>query len=430
MNVPALLLLVALRQPAETLALPALQAEAERRDPRAAQLALEAARSALRQRNLAAERLPRLSISGEGSYQSAVPGLPPELVQRLGGRSPLTPPKDRYQATVAADQMLYDGGSLTRRRGLERARLAEAQAGVRAALVSVRDEVNAAFFAALFAQERDAQLAAAAEALDARLAQLRARRRAGAALPGDTAAVRAELLRLGQQRAEAAADRRSAIAVLGALVGRPLSECGALLAPDLAAAVRAARAAGDSAARDRPEYERFARTRARLAREADVAATATRPRVSAFGQGGYGRPGLNVLGDELQPFAIGGVRVQWPVVDWRASRRDQEALRLQQRTVDTEEAAFRERIARAVQDELAALDRLEGALAVDDTIVALRERVEFEARRQLEEGALTAAEYVSRRNDVTEARLARSAHRVELARARAAYLTTLGVPLR
>ena len=121
--------------------------------------------------------------------------------------------------------------------------------------------------------------------------------------------------------------------------------------------------------------------------------------------------------------------MQWPFLDWGTARREGEMLRLQQRVVDTEEAAFTERLARSVQDELAAVDRLARALAVDDTIVSLRERVEFEARRQLEEGALTAAEYVSRRNEVTAARVARAARGVELARARAAYLTALGVAL-
>jgi outer membrane protein TolC len=406
-----------------------VQAEAERRDPRAAQDALLAAASTLRDRSLAAERLPRVTAGAEGTYQTDVPGFPAALAQRLGG-APFAPPKERWQATVSADQLLWDGGALARRRSVERARLAESQAGVRAAVFPAREEATGAYFAALLAQERGAQLRVAAADLESRLALVRARFRAGAALPGDTAALRAELLRLAQQEEEADADRRAALAVLGALVGRSLGDGQPLAVPDLATAVRAARDAGAAdAARGRPEYARFASTRERLAREAAVAAAATRPRVSAFAQGGVGRPGLNLLGDEVKPYAIGGVRVQWPFMDWGSSRRDAEALRLQQRVVDTEEAAFTERLARSVQDELAAVDRLERARAMDDTIVALRERVEFEARRQMEEGAITAAEYVSRRNEFTTARLARAARDVELARARAAYLTALGVAL-
>ncbi len=426
----ALLALAALQPPRDTLTLGALQAEAVQRDPRAAQTALQATASALRDRNLAAERLPRVSAHAEGTYQSDVTGFPVQFASIPGVNVPPPPPKGRYQATLNAEQLLWDGGALARRRMVERARLAEAQAGVRAALFPAREEVTGAFFAALLAQEHGAQLRVATTDLEARLAMVRARHRAGAALPGDTAALRAELLRLSQQQDEAEADRRTALAVLGALVGRPIATDAALALPHLAPAMRAAGSVGvDSAARGRPEHARFAATRERLAREADVAAAATRPRVTAFAQGGFGRPGLNFLEDELRAFALGGVRVQWPFLDWGNARRDQEALRVQQRVVDTEEAAFTERLARGVQDELAAVDRLERALAVDDTIVALRERVEFEARRQLEEGTLMAADYVSRRDEVTTARVARAARTVELARARAAYLAALGIAL-
>jgi len=43
---------------------------------------------------------------------------------------------------------------------------------------------------------------------------------------------------------------------------------------------------------------------------------------------------------------------------------------------------------------------------------------------------VTAADYVSRQSDAVNARLSRVAHRVQLAQARAHYLTTLGLEVR
>jgi outer membrane protein TolC len=47
---------------------------------------------------------------------------------------------------------------------------------------------------------------------------------------------------------------------------------------------------------------------------------------------------------------------------------------------------------------------------------------------QHDEGAITTDDYVESRTNVLEARLTLQRHRVELAQARATYLTTLGLP--
>jgi len=51
-------------------------------------------------------------------------------------------------------------------------------------------------------------------------------------------------------------------------------------------------------------------------------------------------------------------------------------------------------------------------------------------RQPFAEGVITSAEYVDRETDVLAARLARAGHRVELAQARAHYLTLIGLEVR
>jgi outer membrane protein TolC len=76
------------------------------------------------------------------------------------------------------------------------------------------------------------------------------------------------------------------------------------------------------------------------------------------------------------------------------------------------------------------MDRLEATLATDDRIIALREQVERETRARLQEGVVTAAEYVTRNSELLQARLARATHRVALVQARAHFLATLGLEIR
>jgi outer membrane protein TolC len=401
----------------DTLRLAALQDAATQRDPRAAQALMQARATELRLRNLDVERLPRLELRGEATRQSEVASIPITLPDV----DVPVPPKNRYEAALEAQVTLYDGGVLGGRRDVERARLQAAQAQLSAQLYPLRMEVTEAFFAAFLLQSRVAEVGTLMDDLEARLTMVRAQVRAGAALPGDTAVLRAELLSAAQQRAELAADRRAALAVLSRLTGRAMGEGDVLALPELGG-----RVGTDDAPGAHPQLAVFAAERERLTREEALVRARTQPQVAAFGQLAYGRPGLAQFREDLHEYWMGGVRVRWQPWDWGAAGRERQVLQVQRQIVDTEEAAFTDRLRREVQDELQAVDRLREALAADDRIVALREQVERQARAQLEEHAITAAAYVDVRTDLQEARIARQRHRAELARAQARYLTTLG----
>jgi outer membrane protein TolC len=409
----------------DTLRLGELQAEAVRRDPRARQLGLLAAQDELRRRDLDAERLPSLALHALGQYQSDVVTLPFQLP---GGAAAPTPPHDSYDASLAARQPLYDP---TRgpRREVDRARLAESQARVRASLFTLRQSVNEAYFTALLIESQRAEVETGIADLEAQLGTARQRERQGAALPSEVATLRAELLRRRQSVADLTASRAAALAVLGQLVGREVAVTDALALPDLRAEVAAARGALGEL-RSRPEYEQFARSRELLGRQQAAVAAADRPRLSAFGRTGYGRPGLNPLAADFDAYWLAGVQVEWSPWRWGASERERETLALQAQIVATEEAAFTESVRRGVAADLAAIDRLEGTLAADDEIIALRQEVLRETRLRFGEGVITSAEYVDRETDLLAARLARASHRVELARARARFLTLVGIEVR
>ena len=408
----------------DSLQLAALYTEAAQRDPRQRQIQLQAAQSELRLRNIAAERFPIVAAEGQAQYQSDVTTVP----TGIGGLRPVSPPHDTYDARLTAQEQIYDP-TRAPRRAVERAQLTEAQAQVRTTLFGLRPEVNEAFFSAAALQERMVQLEATIADLEARQREAGARVREGASLPSDTSSIDAVILQRRQDVAELRANRRAALARLAQIVGRDLDERNVLVLPDLAAAVTQARASVPEL-RARPEYQEFAGTRERIARQSDVIASNERPKVSAFARAGYGKPGLNQLSNTFDSYWLAGVQVQWSPWSWGAVDREREALTLQQQIVAANEAAFTESLRRAIQADLANIDRLEGTLALDDRIIALRDRIEREARVRLQEGAITSAEYTDRNSELLQARLARASHLVELTQSRARFLTTLGLEVR
>ena len=424
---------VASAQP-DSLRLADVRAAAAEADPRGAQPELLARASRLRLEALRAGRLPSLALSGQATLQSDVPSLPLTLPD---GASP-APPKEQVRAQVEADWAVYDGGRTALQSELERTRLAEQAAGVAVTLYGLREAATESFFGALLLGAQAETLGLAAQDLDAQVALLRRRAAEGAALASEAAGAEAELIRVRQRQAEAEASRRAALAVLADLTGLDIPPEAPLALPDLGALVARALDAGavvddEDAAdalelTDRPEFERLARTRERAEAEARLAASATRPSVSVFGQAGVGRPSpFDFLSDELKPFALAGVRLRWAPVDWGRSRREAGAARLQASIAQTEADALARQLRRSVEADLAELDRLAGVGADDARVIALREEVLRVARRQLEEGVLLAPAYVDALTDLAEARLVAARHRIELARAQARLLSTFGL---
>jgi outer membrane protein TolC len=406
----------------DSLPLGALQDSAVLRDPRGRELALLTAQSRLRLQNLTAERRPTLSLGGQAQYQSDVARIPITLP---GGVKVPTPPHDTYDAHLAAGQRLYDP-SIGARRSVEDAQLAESQARLRATLFPVRQNVSEVYFAALRAQSQLAELQAAITDLEAQLRVAIARVREGTALPSEEKTIRAELLKRRQSVAELSSSRHASLIVLADLTGMRLNSETILRAPDLATEVAQAR--GSLAdLRSRPEYEQFARARAALEQQERAQGAKDRPRVSAFGRAGYGRPGLNPLSDNFDSYWLAGLQVQWTPWTWGTTRREKELLALQRQIISAEEQQFTDNLRRSTEQDLASIDRLEVALTEDDQIIALREDIAAETRSRFNEGVVTSAEYVDRQTDVLSARIARALHRAELAQARARFLNTLGI---
>lgn len=394
-------------------------------DPRAREFALQSEQTDLRLRNIQVERLPTVTALGMSQYQSDVPRAPFSLPN---GQAIFTVSKDTYDLSVRVDQRLFDPTHQPRA-ALAEADRAASDARLRTTLYSVRDDVNTAFFTVALLQQQIGALGATLDDLEARSREMTARVREGTALAAESDVVEAAILQYRQQDAELRANRAAALARLSSLTGQPIAPDAELAVPDLAGAVGQARASLETL-RARPEYDQFARVRDQTARQQDVASASERPQLSAFGRAGYGRPGLNFINDQFETYALAGVQLQWKGWTWGSAARERQAIGLQGAIVSAEEAAFAQRLHRAADTELTTIDRLASTLPLDDRIVALRQSVDGVTRIRLNESAITASEYLDRHAELLGAQFAQARHRVELAQARAALLTMLGLEVR
>lgn len=416
----------------DTLRLAELIAEAQAVDPRSREFALNDSSARLRIDNLRTDRLPVLSLGADAGYQSEVVDIP------VMGADIQPPPNERYEARIRGDWSIWDGGATGARQASLAAGLAREQATLRADLHQLRTLVADAFFAILLLQEQTAETELWVEDLNARLDEARAQVQEGAAIPADTAALRADLLTAELQTTRLQSEREATLQVLSRLIDRPVPGDAVLVLPEVEAAVNGAvaRLGNLAPGTDLPEdlrlHPRFSTFEAaRTVEEAQLALTQSRrrPVVGAFGQLAWGNPGDRQFSEDPHEYWRAGLQLQWRPWDWGRPDREAEEVQVRLRVVDAREDAFADGLVRSLEGPTRRIRFLASALDTDAEIIALREDVERQARARWQERVLPVWAYTDARTDVVEARLALRRHEVELAREQVRYLDILGMEI-
>lgn len=411
-----LLMLPFLLPAADTLHLDEAYRLAAERFPLAGNIAVQRQMYELKAENLTTQYLPALSLAAQATYQSQTIELP---LPPIPGLSIPEPYQDQYAVTLSLNQLLYDGGSIAAQRSIDEAQLRVDEQSVRVQLYALRQQINEAYFAVLLLQERRKSVDILERDIAEKLDVLRSRVRNGIVLPGSVDALSAELLTLRQNRRETEAARRSALDALSGLLREDVAETTVLALPE-------SDMPDDTVLRERPEYKLYDATRERIADNAELVDTKYLPKVAGFVQASYARPGVNPFGQDFELYYIAGVRLNWAPWDWNTGGREKEILALQQKVVENQREAFVTQAYIVLERERNEIERLRDMLHSDDEIIALRERIVRQAASRLENGVLTASDYLAELHAAARAKLDREMHRIQLAKAIINYLTTLG----
>jgi outer membrane protein TolC len=364
----------------------------------------------LQVKNTNSAYLPQAELNGQATYQSAVAEIP----FKVPGVSIPEFAKDQYRATIDVKQLLYDGGATRQQRELQAVQQQTEQQRVEVELYKVKQQVTQTYFSALLAEEYIKAARLNQADIRQRIDRLTAGVQHGTVLPSNVDMLKAELLRTEQQELSAAASREGNLAVLQLLTGYQ--------APGpLKLAIPAVRAVPETDTLLRPELQWYRLQSSALDHQAKLTATRPMPRVSAFVQGGYGRPGLNMLNNDFASFYMGGIRLSWTLWNWRYHRKEQDILRLQQRNIDHQSETFTLNTRTQLAQQRTDINRLVQTLEKDEDILALRTRVKESSAVQLDNGVITVHDYITDLNAVMQARIDQSTHQVQLALARINY---------
>ncbi|MDZ7772076.1 MAG: TolC family protein [Balneolaceae bacterium] len=388
----------------------------EERFPTADKEELQRRMTEINRRMAASGAFPQVQAGAMASYQSDVT----EVTFTPPGAEPPTFSRDHYRLSLELAQPIYAGGRISALQAVEEASGRRGAASVRVELQQVREQVSRVYFNALMLQKEAESVRLLAGDLRQQLRTVRARVRQGVLLASQQYILEAELVRARQDSIRAASRLHGAREMLGELLGRELGTGTALSVPP----TEMSRAGLQDELR--PEFGLYDASMALLDRRAELAGSRRTPSLSAFATTAWGRPGLDAFDDDLQAWYVVGVRLRWNL--WQAvnAGRERQVLNLQRQQAEADERAFERRLG----GELATLRReilsLEEVVASDEKLIRLSRQIVEEHASRLEQGAITATEYLSALNRLNRAELNRQVHRVELARAVSDYNTKLG----
>ncbi|WGF91606.1 TolC family protein [Aequorivita marisscotiae] len=387
---------------------------AEKNYPLAKQMALLEEKTNSEIKVLEKEKLPKLDLNAQATYQSDVIEFP----LQIPNSTVIPPNKDQYRATLDANQLIYNGGNIAANTRLKTAQLATQQQQVAVNLYTLKSRVNQNYFNVLLFQEREKLLLSKLEELDSRLKEVNTGVKYGAVLPASEQVLKAEQLKLEQQISQINFDRKKALNNLALLLSQNLNSNTTLANPDILVA--------QEIETQRPELELFDLQETQLETSKEVISKSNFPKLLGFAQAGYGNPGLNMLDNSFQDFYMVGLKLHWNIFDWGKTKEQKQTLDISKEIVSTEKETFLLNNQMRQKEAENDIEKYDKMLLKDTQIIALREKVLEATTSQLQNGTITSSEYITELNNLYEAKIDEQLHKIQLSLAKANYKVIKG----
>ena len=364
--------------------------------------------------NLSKGFLPQVSLNGQATYQSEVTQIkipiPGVTVDPLN--------KDQYKLLADISQLIYDGGMIKQQKAIQQFNETTEQQKLEVEFYKLNEKINQLFLGILFLDEQLKQVELVKSDLNNGIKRVEAQVNNGVAFRSNLNLLKAELLKADQRIIELQSSRKGFLDVLSLFINQPLPENTRLEKPQSKATI--------STDINRPELQLFSSQQKLLGSQVGLIDAKNKPKASFFWQGGYGRPGLNFLKNDFAFFYTTGVRLSWSFGGLYTRKNEKKILELNQKTIDIQKDVFLLNTNTQLKQQQSEIDKLQKLVSTDQEIIDLRIKVKEAAKAQLENGVITANDYLREVNAEDQARQSLITHQVQLIQAQINYQTISG----
>jgi len=353
-------------------------------------------------KNLNTNWLPAIGFNAQAIYNSETVEFS-DIMENLPVSLPSLP-LDQYKIWADINQQLYDGGMVKAQKSIEKANYEADLQQVESELLGIKQQVNQVYFSLLVTQKSSSVLQVSLDELRERKKVIQAGVNNGVVLPENMLAVEAEEIKFQQKLTELTLTRDQLLKVLSILMDSSLT--GDLVTPEPAALGKF------NESINRPEYVLFDKQKERLLATQKLVSASELPRLFAFSQAAYGRPGYNIVSKDFHTFYSVGLGMKWNFLNYGASRRQIKILEIQKDMVDIKRETFNDQLNIQLQTEITNLEKYDELLKQDEQILKLRKAIASTSLSKLTSGIITSMDYLTDLNAEILARLQYENHKI------------------
>jgi len=365
--------------------------------------------------NLQKGFLPQFTLSGQATYQSDVTKVP----LSLPGFSLESPSKDQYKLVADVSQLVYDGGITKEQKALQQLNASVENQKVEVELYKLKERINQLYLSILYLDEQLKQVDLVKADIKTGIKRVDAQVKNGVAFKSNLNMLQAELLKTEQRAVEVKSSRKGLIDALSLFTARELDGNTILEKPFIPQLKNENEIS-------RPELKVYNEQEKLISQQDKLITAKNLPKASLFAQGGYGRPALNLLKNQFDFYYIGGIRFNWSLGGLYTKKKEKEQVEINKKIVESQKETFLLNTNSQLKQQQAEIDKLQQLVDSDDEIINLRKSVTDAAKAQLENGVITANDFLKEVNAEDQARQILITHQVQLLQAQINYQTILG----
>lgn len=346
--------------------------------------------------------LPQVSAYAKSTAQTEVMQLPFNFpgIEEIN--------KFQYSGAIEVNQMIWDGGVTRSQKRISAASSQVDKSKLAVDLYALNERINKLFFGILLTEEQLKQNSIFQEELQTNYQRYLSLKQNGLANQADLDLIKVEQLNADQNRTELSVALRTCRETLSEMIGEPLTDDVTLIKPDYNSLI-----INDNSIM-RPEIAFFEAQNNLLLNQKSALSSNVLPKVSLFGQGLLGRPGINQFENDFSNWMVGGIRLSWDLGGLYSLKNNHAKIENNIGLLQKEKETFLFNTKLQTIQQKNEIDKYRELIKTDDEIIALRNNVKKASEARVENGTISVTDLIKDINAVNLAIQKKSLHEIQL----------------
>ena len=344
--------------------------------------------------------LPQVNITAQATYQNDVTQFPMKLPNV--NVEPLS--KDQYKVFADVSQTIYDGGNIRNQKNLAKIQSEVQNIQTEVELDKLKERINQLYFGILQTNKQWTQLQFTKLDIKEGIKKAEAQLKNGVIFRSNLDVLKAELVKIEQKEIELQAIKQNFVQMLSYFIKKNIDENTQLETPEKILLTKN---------NNRSELKLFDAQKQLLETQRKIINTKNTPKLGAFFQGGYGKPGFNMLKNEFDLFYIGGIRLNIPISGFYTQKNDLALLENQSQDIEIqrENFLFNQNFIEIQQRN--DLEKIQNLIDKDNELIELRKNIKTASLAQLENGVINTNDYLREVTAEEQAILTKITHEIQ-----------------